>query len=181
MGGEMGGNFVQKYCTQILHTIFHTIFLTVMTDVRTRFSLVLLFLLSLGAFALPPVFAQQTSLRVVTTASVQPRWTALAGQKIYLLTTTATKNAGGQNVMGILAASNQGLFQSLDTGKVWGSLGLPTDDVYDAVLLNGGMIAATDKGIQTRSGSGAWQARLYPVQNGNGTQATVQQRGLPTY
>lgn len=150
-----------------------------MTAFRYRLAFFVLFLL--GTAALSPMFAQQTSLRVVTTANVQPRWTALAGQKIYLLTTTATKNAGGQNVMGILAASNQGLFQSLDTGKVWGSLGLPTDDVYDAVLVSGGIIAATDKDIQTRSGSGTWQARLYPVQNGNGTQATVQQRGLPTY
>lgn len=152
-----------------------------MTAFRTRLTFVVLFLVMLGTAAVSPMFAQQTSLRVVTTATVPPRWTALAGQKIYLLTTTATKNTGGQNVMGILAASNQGLFQSLDTGKVWGSLGLPTDDVYDAVLVSGGIIAAADKGIQTRSGSGVWQARLYPVQNGNGTQATVQQRGLPTY
>ena len=128
------------------------------------------------------VFAQQSPLRLATTATLQPRWTALASQTVYLLTTTATQ-ARGQNVMGILAATNKGLHQSLDTGQTWSSLGLPNDDVYDAVLLNGAIIAATDKGIQMRASSGAvsWQARTYPVSTGNATQATIQQRGLPTY
>jgi hypothetical protein len=138
------------------------------------------------------LFAQSSTLRLTTTATVQPRWAALASHKIYLLTTTATqafeRNAqSGKNVMGILAATNKGLYQSLDTGQTWGSLGLPNDDVYDAVIIGGSIIAATDKGIQTRAASvgSAWQQRTYPVSNqgsGSGsTQATVQQRGLPTY
>ena len=127
------------------------------------------------------LFAQQPALRLATTATVQPRWTALASHNVYLLATTATQ-ARGQNVMGIFAATNKGLFQSLDTGQTWGSLGLPNDDVYDAVFLGSAVIAATDKGIQTRaSASAAWQSRTYPVVNQNSTQATVQQRGLPTY
>lgn len=131
------------------------------------------------------LFAQSSALRLATTATVQPRWTALANHKIYLLTTTATQ-ASGKNVMGILAATNKGLYQSLDTGQTWGNLGLPNDDVYDAVVIGGSIIAATDKGIQTRASVGAaWQTRTYPVSNqgsGSGsTQATVQQRGLPTY
>ncbi len=139
-------------------------------------------LLLLGATSL---FAQSSALRLATTATVQPRWTALANHKIYLLTTTATQ-ASGKNVMGILAATNKGLYQSLDTGQTWGNLGLPNDDVYDAVVIGGSIIAATDKGIQTRASVGAaWQTRTYPVSNqgsGSGsTQATVQQRGLPTY
>ncbi len=127
------------------------------------------------------LFAQQPALRLATTATVQPRWTALASHNVYLLATTATQ-ARGQNVMGIFAATNKGLFQSLDTGQTWGSLGLPNDDVYDAVFLGSAVIAATDKGIQSRaSASAAWQSRTYPVVNQNSTQATVQQRGLPTY
>jgi hypothetical protein len=133
------------------------------------------------------LLAQPSSLRLATTATLQPRWTALTSHKVYLLTTAATQ-ARGQNVMGILAATNKGLFQSLDTGQTWNSLGLSNDEAYDALIFNGALIAATDKGVQTRaSGASAWQTQTFPVVNGNAqsngaaTQATVQHRVLPTY
>jgi ligand-binding sensor domain-containing protein len=152
-----------------------------------------LFVLTL-IFCTIHLVAQSTTIRAAgTTATLQSAWTGLAGHTIYQLTTSATR-VNTTLRMSVFAATNKGLYRSLDSGRTWNILGVPNDDVYDMALITedaSTLILASDKGVQRSSNSGAsWQVMTFPITivttaSSSSTRSTVQystqQRALPTY